>query len=68
MTYDRASKQGSSWPIPTQEYLLTCVTQRSQALLPQRQGRPASLSNMHLCLGIVLCGLRGLGAQLALCR
>src|SRR5947199_502527 len=70
MTYDTVCKQEPSLPIPTQEHLLAAVTQSSQALIPQRQGRgrPASLSHLHLCLGIVLCGLRGFGAQLALWR
>ena len=70
MMYDTACQQGPSLPIPTQEHLLAAVTQSSQALLPVRKGRgrPANLSNGHLCLGIVLSGLRGFGAQLALWR
>src|SRR2546430_15509233 len=44
--------------------------QRSLSLLPAgvRRGRPAQLSTLHLCLGIVLCGLEGFGPQLALWR
>ena len=70
MTYDTASKQGPSLPIPTQDHLLACVTQSCQAVMvpSKRRGRPASLSGFHLCLGIVLCGLRGFGAQLGLWR
>ena len=70
MTYDTACQDQPSLPMPTQEHLLACVRQSSQALLvpSKRRGRPASLSGWHLCLGIVLCGLRGFGAQLALWR
>src|SRR5579863_3601537 len=70
MKYDTASQQRPSVPMPTQESLLACVTQSSQALMVRRtrRGRPAELSGWHLCLGIVLCGLRGFGAQLGLWR
>lgn len=70
MTYDSASKQQAGLPIPTQDHLLASVTQSCQALMTpgKRRGRPATLSGLHLCLGIVLCGLRGFGAQLGLWR
>lgn len=70
MRYDTASQPQPSLPLPTQEQLLACVRQSSQALLVPRprRGRPADLSGLHLCLGIVLCGLRGFGAQLGLWR
>ena len=57
-------------PIPASEQLVACLTERCQAVLQpvKRRGRPATLSGMHFCLGIVLCGLRGFGAQLALWR
>jgi hypothetical protein len=70
MKYDNACKQEACLPVPSQEHLLAAVTSSSQTLLVpgKRRGRPASLSNVHLCLGIVLCGLRGFGAQLGLWR
>jgi hypothetical protein len=70
MRYDTASQPRPSLPMPTQEQLLTCVRQNAQALMvpSKRRGRPASLSGWHLCLGIVLCGLRGFGAHLGLWR
>lgn len=70
MKYDTISPQEESWPVPTQEQLLTTVLTSSQSLVARgsQRGRPASLSNLHLCLGIVLCGLRGFGSQLAFWR
>lgn len=70
MKHDIVCQQESGLPMPTSEHLLTTVLHSSQAVLAQQpgRGRPATLSNLHLCLGIVLCGLRGFGAQLALWR
>ena len=70
MTDDSANERVRQLPVPSQQQLLDYVTQRSQALVPpiQRRGKPASLRALHLCLGIVLCGLRGFGAQLGLWR
>src|SRR5205085_2572192 len=64
------AKQEPSVPVPTQEQLQACVMQSCQAVLvpAKRRGRPASLSGVQLCLGVVLCGLRGFGAQLGLWR
>jgi len=46
------------------------VLHQSQALVPvgRRRGKPATLTALHLCLGIVLCGLEGFGSQLKLWR
>src|SRR5881227_2379176 len=70
MTHDSVSKQGPSLPVPTQEHLVACVSQSCQALMPRkkRRGRPPRLSDLHLCLGVLLCGLRGFGPQLAFWR
>lgn len=70
MTHDTASKQAPALPVPTYEHLMSCVTQSCQSLLStgKRRGKPATLSPLHLCLGIVLCGLRGFGSQLGLWR
>ena len=56
--------------MPSVQHLEDQLLQSSQALVPagKRRGRPAQLSNVHLCLGIVLCGLQGFGAQLQLWR
>src|SRR2546425_6925064 len=70
MKHDSVSNQGASLPVPTQEHLLACVTESCQALMPtkQRPGRPPTLSGLHLCLGVLLCGLGGFGSQLAFWR
>jgi hypothetical protein len=70
MTHDTASRQPMHLPLPASEQLVACLTESCQAMLlpAKRRGRPAMLSGMHLCLGIVLCGLRGFRAQLALWR
>ncbi len=70
MTHDSISRQSTVVPVPQSEQVVACLTQSCQALalLSKRRGRPATLSGLHLCLGIVLCGLRGFGAQLGLWR
>lgn len=70
MMYDRLCQQEGEWPVPSQEQLLETITTSSQQLVARgsRRGRPASLSQLHLCLGIVLAGLRGFGSQLAFWR
>ena len=70
MTDDSGKRQGRQLPMPSVEHLEEQLLQSSQALVPagKRRGRPAQLSNVHLCLGIVLCGLQGFGAQLQLWR
>ena len=46
------------------------MTEKTEVLVPavRRRGKPARLSALHLCLGIVLCGLQGFGSQLKLWR
>jgi len=70
MTHDSANEGVRQLPVPTQQQLVSYVTDRTQALVPavRRRGRPARLSALHLCLGIVLCGLEGFGSQLKLWR
>ncbi len=70
MTHDSTSRQSTLLPVPQSEQLVACLTDSCQALMSpaQRRGRPATLSALHLCLGIMLCGLRGFGAQLKLWR
>ena len=70
MKHDTVSNQRSSLPLPTQEHVVACVTESCQALMPtqKRRGRPPTLSRVHLCLGILLCGLHGFGSQLAFWR
>lgn len=70
MNYDTIARQEASWPLPTPEQMLACVKESAQALMPahKRAGRPATLTNWHLCLGVLMCGLRGFGSQLAFWR
>lgn len=70
MTHDSVSERARQLPVPTQQQLVTYVTEKSQALLPagKRRGKPATLTALHLCLGIVLCGLQGFGSQRKLWR
>jgi hypothetical protein len=70
MTHDSASRSPGQLPVPTNSWLVDYVTERSQALVQPTKGRgkPATLTAMHVCLGIVLCGLQGFGAQLKLWR
>jgi hypothetical protein len=70
MTHDSTSRLSTPLPVPQREQLVACLTDSCQALQQraQRRGRPATLSALHLCLGIVVCGLRGFGAQLKLWR
>lgn len=70
MTHDSITRQARSLPVPSNEQLVACLNESCQALAlaGQRRGRPARLSGLHLCLGIMLCGLRGFGAQLGLWR
>ena len=69
-TYDSANERGRQLPVPSEQQLVSYVMEKSQALVPtsRRRGKPATLTALHLCLGIVLCGLEGFGSQLALWR
>ena len=70
MTHNSTSRPSTPLPVPQRDQLVACLTDSCQALQQrtQRRGRPATLSALHLCLGIVLCGLRGFGAQVKLWR
>ncbi len=70
MSYDSANEKARQLPVPSQHQLVSYVTERTQALVPavRRRGKPATLRALHLCLGIVLCGLEGFGSQLKLWR
>jgi Transposase DDE domain len=70
MTHDSANERGRQLPVPSQQQLVSYVTEQTQALVPavRRRGKPATLTALHLCLGIVLCGLEGFGPQLKLWR
>ncbi len=70
MTHDSVSESKRQLPVPSEQQLVKYVTQQSLALVSSatRRGRPATLTRLHLCLGVVLCGLEGFGSQLALWR
>lgn len=70
MSDDSLRQRRQQLPRPSPQQMLEYVTQHSQALVPtgKRRGKPPTVLPMQLCLGIVLCGLRGFGAQLKLWR
>ncbi len=70
MTHDNANERARQLPVPSQQQLESYVTGQRQVVASavQRRGRPATLTRMHLCLSIVLCGLQGFGSQLKLWR
>jgi hypothetical protein len=70
MTHDNTSRHPRPVPVPRNEQLVACLDEscRALALPTKRRGRPATLSALQLCLGIVLCGLQGFGSQLKLWR
>src|SRR6266568_3873767 len=70
MTHDSANERARQLPVPTQQQLVSYVTEQTEVLVPavRRRGKPATLTTVHLCLGIVLCGLEGFGSQLKLWR
>ncbi len=70
MTYDSANEKARQLPMPSLHQVEEYVLHQSQALVPvaRRRGKPATLTTLHLCLGIVLCGLEGFGSQLKLWR
>src|SRR2546421_1878787 len=70
MTHDSANEQARQLPMPSLQQVEEYVLHQSQALVPvgRRRGKPATLTALHLCLGIVLCGLEGFGSQLKLWR
>ena len=70
MTHDSVSESKRQPPVPREQQLVKYVTQQSLALVSSatRRGRPATLTTLHLCLGVVLCGLEGFQSQLKLWR
>ena len=70
MIYDSAQERARQLPVPSEQQMRSYVSQRSLTLRPagKRRGKPARLSSLHLCLGIVLCGLEGFKSQLKLWR
>src|SRR6266478_857324 len=70
MTHDSANEKARQLPVPSQQQLVSYVSEQTQAVVPAVRGRgkPATLTTLHLCLGIVLCGLEGFGSQLKLWR
>ena len=70
MTHDSANERVRQLPVPTQQQLVSYLTKKTEVLVPavRRPGKPATLTALHLCLGIVLCGLEGFGSQLKLWR
>jgi Transposase DDE domain len=72
MGYHTATEQQALVPLPEREQVQQCLIESCQALVgPQSRrprGKPATLGGLHLCLGMVLCGLEGFGAQLGLWR
>lgn len=70
MSHDSVSENKRQLPVPSEQQLMRYVIQKSLALASggKGRGRPATLTRLHLCLGVVLCGLEGFGSQLALWR
>lgn len=70
MTHDSANKRARQLPVPTQHQLVSYLTEKTEVVVPavRRPGKAATLTALHLCLGIVLCGLEGFGSQLKLWR
>ncbi len=70
MSHDSANERARQLPMPSLQQVEDSVLHQSQALVPagRRRGKPATLTALHLCLGIVLCGLEGFGSQLKLWR
>src|SRR5438270_4490481 len=66
MIYDSVNERGRQLPVPTQQQVVSYVSEQTRALVPdgRRRGKPATLTTLHLCLGVVLCGLEGFGSQL----
>src|SRR5258708_25231558 len=70
MTHDSANERARQLPVPAQQQLVSYLTEQTEVLVAavRRRGKPAALTALHLCLGIVLCGLEGFGSQLQLWR
>jgi hypothetical protein len=70
MMHDIVNEAVRQLPVPSQQQLMSYVSEQTRAVVSTRRprGKPATLSIMHLCLGIVLSGLEGFGSQLKLWR
>jgi len=70
MTHVSTARQATRLPVPRSEQVAARLSESCQRLtVPnKRRGKPPTLTAMHLCLGIVLCGLEGFGSQLKLWR
>jgi hypothetical protein len=70
MSDDSVWARARQLPIPSEQQVRGYVTHTSLALVSpgKRRGRPETLTTLHLCLGVVLCGLEGFQSQLALWR
>src|SRR3989475_10829186 len=70
MSHDSANERARQLPMPSLQQVEDSVLHQSQALVPAGRGRgkPATLTALHVCLGIVLCGIEGFGSQLKLWR
>ena len=70
MSHDSVNERGRQLPVPTQQELMSYVSEKTRSVVStgRRRGKPATLSALHLCLGIVLSGLEGFGSQLKLWR
>src|SRR5579859_2018794 len=70
MSHHKAKEAARQLPMPSVQEVEESILQQSQALVARsrRRGRPATLTALHLCLGIVLCSLEGFGPQLRLWR
>lgn len=65
MSHDPASEGGTQLPVPTSEQVWEYISERTTALeaVSARRGKPATLRMLHLCLAVVLSGLKGFGSQ-----
>src|SRR5260370_37683274 len=70
MMHDIVNEAVRQLPVPSQQQLMSYVSEQTRAVVSTRRprGKRATLSVMHLCLGIVLSGLEGYGSQLKLWR
>jgi hypothetical protein len=70
MRNDSVSKSEKQLPVPSEQQLMSYVSPTSVAVLGpgKRRGRPETLSLLHRCLGVVLCGLEGFQSQRKLWR
>jgi hypothetical protein len=70
MINDSVWERQKQLPVPSQQQVEEVLWHRCQSVMQPkpRRGRPAELVATHLCLGIVIMGLRGWGTQLGLWR